>query len=1582
MGTSSFRLASRLPAWLVLALAACSGESVVDGPDAGRPVGDVAFDATRPDGTARCERDADCADGVFCNGVERCLPMDSSANARGCVAASAPACMAGQTCDEPRATCLSDCDLRGDADRDGHRAANCGGDDCDDADPLRYPGRTELCDGADHDDDCDLTTYGARDLDHDGFDDNRCCNLTTTGTRHCGDDCNDLRRNVNPLASEVCDGFDNNCNGITDEGVTVSGFADDDRDLYGDSARVVMACGVSPGFAVLGDDCDDHDSSRHPAAVEICDGLDNDCNGAIDDNARATTWYFDGDRDGFGSASAGTTVSCTPVPGYALLSGDCNDANPAINPAAAEACNGRDDNCNGIADFQVAPGDYEDDDADGAADPRCGAAGTDCDDRDPRSRPGAPEICDGRDNDCNGRVDEGTATIPWYVDRDNDGYGSTATAAVMSCEPPVGRVSVAGDCDDNDPARHPGVVDLCDALDNDCDGTVDEDAPTAAYYRDRDVDGYGGGTPVLRCSLPAGYVANAGDCDDASAARHPGVTEVCNGVDDDCNSMVDDGPSAVASCPARGNATVACAAGACGFNCSTGFANCDGNPVNGCEADTTLNPAHCGSCATVCSGGASCVASACVCAPGQASCGGSCTDVRVDAANCGACGRACPSGTTCGGGTCLCASGLTSCGGRCTDPRTDAANCGACGTVCPSGTLCLSGACTCPSGQTLCGGRCTSLLSDLTNCGRCGGTCLSGQTCSAGSCVTIAAGETCATATPLLFNGTTATVADDTSAATHDLAPSSCEGAGAGDVFYAFTLAAPKTVYALVRGTSGSWQPTVSIRAAGCAGIDLACGNADATSNSVLQPLAAGSYVVIVGGRGTFDRGAFALTVIATDPLANDACTAPTTLTFTSGAATVSGDTSTALHDAGIATCEAPTASDLFYRFTLTAPRSVTASVTATGTAWQPTLSLRSTCAGADLACANTAASVNALASRLLSAGTYVVIVGGRAATDRGAFNLTVTTTDPGAGDFCGTARPLTFFGPTATVSDDTSGATHDGLISTCEDPAANDLFYSFTVTGTQNVFATVTATGWQPTVSLRAAGCGSVDLLCANTASATNRLDTTLPAGTYVVVVGGRTASDRGAFSLTVSVATVTGETCATVVDYTGTPASPMAGDTTYARSEGNAYCGDASAGDVFYRVVLTSPQILTATVTAAGWQPTVSLGAACTSASACGTGVGGTGSATAALSAGTIYVRVGGASRSDRGRFSLDISVSAPPPGEMCENAIDIPAGASLSTYAGDTSRNFPGVQTPACNTGNDVVYRLALTVPTRVTARLLPTGWSASLVLGIGSSCPGLSTTATCWNDGAIQTPIDLDPGTYYLTIKGRTTGSFGPYRFEVEQLTGAFPSYVAMPSPSDVSWIDACAQPGHLSALSAVDDGSIELPISIPFTYWGTAMSPTNIISVNSNGWIGMDGAPSTASAFSIPNTQRPNGVISVFNANLLMRSGICIASVGSSPTRRLVIEWLDANTPRDDCPLDRFSDYSFESILSEGSNTIDFVYSALSRQNCIRTIVLTNRCSSCSVVSESPNGFNGVEDFYGLRAVRSPAGNAVRFSPTP
>ena len=269
-------------------------------------------------------------------------------------------------------------------------------------------------------------------------------------------------------------------------------------------------------------DCDDTDPAVSPAAAEVCDGLDNDCDGALPDDE------VDGDGDGH--------LACV----------DCDDAEPTVFPGAEELCDGLDTNCDGDAGDEEA-----DEDGDGAS-----ICGGDCDDDDPLSHPGANELCDGLDNDCDealpddeqdvdadgiapceGDCDDGDALVG-PVDLDGDGYDA--------CDGPDDTASTGDeDCDDADPAVHPGDADgdgygACWGADGTA-ATGDEDCDDdddSLHPGDADSDG------VDACWGDDGLAGTGDeDCDDADPAVLPGATEVCDGVDDDCDGTADDGPA-------------------------------------------------------------------------------------------------------------------------------------------------------------------------------------------------------------------------------------------------------------------------------------------------------------------------------------------------------------------------------------------------------------------------------------------------------------------------------------------------------------------------------------------------------------------------------------------------------------------------------------------------------------------------------------------------------------------------------------------------------------------------------------------------------------------------------------------------------------------------------------------------------------------------------------------------------------------------------------------------------------------------------------------------------------------------------
>ena len=421
-----------------------------------------------------------------------------------------------------------------DIDGDGYTEAD---GDCDDGDAQVNPGAAEVWyDGVDQD--CDANDD---DQDGDGF--------------AVADDCDDTLDDVNPDAAEVCDEVDNNCDGEVDVGGTdgVVVYQDADGDGYGLDGTETTACDVADGWATRAGDCNDAEASAFPGADEVCDNLDNDCDGSINEgNPDEVLYYRDADADGYGNA-ADSVLSCTTPDGYTADATDCDDAIAIVNPGAEEYCDDTDRDCDGNPTNAPVDGTafYSDADADGYGDGAtavlaCEAVeglipdGSDCDDTTAAVNPGAAEVCDGLDNDCSTVADDGLAFSDWYADVDADSYGD-ADSALTACDQPEGYVADASDCDDADALTFPGGEELCDLEDNDCDGTVDDGATDErTYFDDADADGYGDPDVIVSsCGAPSGFVETGDDCDDANSIVNPGATEACNGLDDNCDSDVD-----------------------------------------------------------------------------------------------------------------------------------------------------------------------------------------------------------------------------------------------------------------------------------------------------------------------------------------------------------------------------------------------------------------------------------------------------------------------------------------------------------------------------------------------------------------------------------------------------------------------------------------------------------------------------------------------------------------------------------------------------------------------------------------------------------------------------------------------------------------------------------------------------------------------------------------------------------------------------------------------------------------------------------------------------------------------------------
>ena len=465
---------------------------------------------------------------------------------------------------------VCDNDDDGDGDPDGS--------DCAPLDPLIHHAAQEACNGVD--DDCDSATdeedasgcsvlYQDADADSYGTDGTgRCLCAPEDGyTASVAGDCDDDDGSVHPTANETCNGKDDDCDGPIDEEGAVgcsSFFLDKDGDDYGLTGLAKCLCAAAGQYsAVQGGDCNDQDVAVHPAAVESCNGKDDDCDGPTDEeDAQGCAVHLrDDDGDTFGVDGDGRCL-CEPVAPYgAVQGGDCLDSDPAVNPSVQESCNGKDDDCDGETDEEDAVGCsvlYRDgdDDAFGLdSDARClcsptgehtAITGGDCDDGDGSVNPGAAEACNGTDDDCDGETDEEDASgcSEFFFDDDLDTFGVTAGSRCLCFG--IGKYSavVDGDCDDGSGAVNPGATESCNGMDDDCDGNTDEQDATGCviYFFDGDTDSYGVTLDSrCLCSVEGLYSTVAGgDCDDGDGTVNPGAIEACNGNDDDCDGHTDE----------------------------------------------------------------------------------------------------------------------------------------------------------------------------------------------------------------------------------------------------------------------------------------------------------------------------------------------------------------------------------------------------------------------------------------------------------------------------------------------------------------------------------------------------------------------------------------------------------------------------------------------------------------------------------------------------------------------------------------------------------------------------------------------------------------------------------------------------------------------------------------------------------------------------------------------------------------------------------------------------------------------------------------------------------------------------------
>ncbi len=409
----------------------------------------------------------------------------------------------------------NDCDdetLDDDLDQDGHDSDATGGGDCDDDDPMVNPDANEVCNGVDDDcngavdDNAGQSWYQDADGDSWGDPDNIATGCDgESGYVANSRDCDDGDASIHPGADETCDGVDQDCDDVVDDNPVdgTSWYADDDGDAYGDPNDSSVACEQPKGMVADNTDCNDADADVSPAADEVCDALDNDCDGFVDENdaVDADSWYMDADGDGFGDPDAAIT-GCSAPTGTVDDNTDCDDTDATVYPGATEIWyDGVDQDCAGDDDL----------DADADGDRHEDYGGADCDDADASINSLATETWyDGIDSDCDGLSD---------FDADSDGYDSDAYAGT--------------DCDDTDATVYPGASEVDPKLDNDCDGEVEEMPVADAIY---DVS-----SSLLHCEALLLDASASYDPDGTALTYEWDVVSVPSGSDVDADSFDDTG---------------------------------------------------------------------------------------------------------------------------------------------------------------------------------------------------------------------------------------------------------------------------------------------------------------------------------------------------------------------------------------------------------------------------------------------------------------------------------------------------------------------------------------------------------------------------------------------------------------------------------------------------------------------------------------------------------------------------------------------------------------------------------------------------------------------------------------------------------------------------------------------------------------------------------------------------------------------------------------------------------------------------------------------------------------------------------
>lgn len=405
------------------------------------------------------------------------------------------------------------------------------------------------------------------------------------------------------IGTEICDGIDNDCDGQIDEGVGDLYYRDADNDGYGNALVTTNACSKPSGYVVKKTDCDDSKRYINPGAIEVCDGIDNDCDRQIDEGL-SDLYYLDNDGDGYGSGTA--IQSCTPVHGRVTNNLDIDDNDENIFPGAKEICDGKDNDGDGSIDGE---------------DP--GAIGLDC----VKGATGCTGQCtfiSRKTATCDGTIPENSSlnnlnnSNKFTQNYSNSGWAPNSLSYRNSDEP----AECAFKC--NQGYFYDAQTNTCseDLEQDTCNGTL----PSNTTWNDFEQFGkytyLSGSNPnyTIEYSLEEGnckYKCSDGYYRSGSSCVPTTRTKQCTAGNLPANTEWTTSEGGTYLQEYNGSTWIPVKEfkfekipATCNYYCISNKRNCDANLVNGCEVDILNDKNNCGICGKICSG--ECISGICI----------------------------------------------------------------------------------------------------------------------------------------------------------------------------------------------------------------------------------------------------------------------------------------------------------------------------------------------------------------------------------------------------------------------------------------------------------------------------------------------------------------------------------------------------------------------------------------------------------------------------------------------------------------------------------------------------------------------------------------------------------------------------------------------------------------------------------------------------------------------------------------------------------------------------------------------------------------------------------------------------------